>query len=110
MKVLSFLIFTCLGSFSALAITRAEICTMRAQLVGGMAVSRDMGHSQEKTLAEVKKGLQKAFSKVPASQIPDMRGYVEVVYANRNFTPEHIRMATEVSCLQPESVTSTEAA
>ena len=102
MKVLSFLIFTSLGSFSALAITRAEICTMRAQRVGGMAVSRDMGHSQEKTLAEVKKGLQKAFSKVPASQIPDMRGYVQVVYANRNFTPEHIRLATEVSCLQGE--------
>jgi hypothetical protein len=67
-----------------------------------MAVSRDRGLSQEKTLAEVKKGLKKAFSKVPASQIPDMRGYVEVVYANRNSTPEHIRLATEVSCLQGE--------
>jgi hypothetical protein len=102
MKVLSLVIFTCLGSSSALAITRAEICAMRAQLVGGIAVSRDNGKSQEKTLAEVKKGLQKAFSKVPASQIPDMRGYVEVVYANRDFTPEHIRLATEVSCLRGE--------
>ena len=100
MKLLSFLMLACLGSSNVLAITKAEICTMRAQLVGGIAVSRDKGQSQAKTLAEVKKGLQKAFSKVPASQIPDMSSYVEVVYANRNTTPEHIRLVTEVSCLQ----------
>ena len=75
---------------------------MRAQLVGGIAVSRDKGQSQAKTQAEVKKGLQKAFSKVSASQIPDMNSYVEAVYANRNATPEMLRLVTEVSCLTGE--------
>lgn len=96
MKQFIFVIFSCLLSTSAFAVSRAEICTLRSRFIENFARSRDVGSSEKQTINETKKQLKMLFPKVAP---PDMTPYIKMVYALPNVTPERFRRVAETSCL-----------
>ena len=92
-------IYMCLLGFlvasSASAMSHAEICSYRGQLVESFAFARDAGKTEKQTAAETKKQLSKL-----GPGASDMRSYIQIVYSRRDVTPAKFRLAAEVSCLQ----------
>ena len=93
MKWLHTSILMLLVSSGSFAMSQEEICNYRARLVEQFALARDAGITERQTLLEAKKQLRKL-----GPSASDMRSYIHLVYTRRDITPEHFRLATEVSC------------
>ena len=85
-------------STNAVAMSKADICSFRAEFVENFAISRDRGKSEKQTLAEARSAFRKQFG----SSAPDPKSYVAMVYQFREFTPSQIRKVTEMSCLKED--------
>lgn len=85
-------------STNAFAMSKAEICSFRAQFVEGFAQSRDSGKSEQQTLKEAREMFRKKFG----PNAPDMKTYVQMAYKFKEFTPRQMRDVTEISCLKED--------
>ncbi len=78
--------------------SKAEICSFRAQFIENFAQSRDSGKSEQQTLKEAREMFRKKFG----PNAPDMKTYVQMAYKFKELTPRQMRNLTEISCLKED--------
>lgn len=97
MKKILLLVIVMLSA-PAFAMSKAEICSFRAQFVGSFALSRDRGKSEQQTLTEAREMFRKKFG----PNAPNMKTYVQMAYKFKEFTPRQLRDVTEMTCLKED--------